>query len=724
VSKIVTRLLLIDNSADDAEAVSNHLRQAGYLLKTQRVDDKSTLDAALRAGTWDAALIKADHPRLKIADTLACSKLHGVSFPLLVVAPNTDAASVHQWMTAGARDVMQRGDWSRLGPALEREIAVHREQCTHKETVVALQQLEERYRVLVENSQEATGYCHDGAYVDANPAYLRLFGYRDLDELKATPVLSLIDKQDHARFKSWLRKPDSHHGMQEYMAASIDGRRCPVEIALSPIRIGGELCVQISVRDISKRRALEDKLQYLHQRDPLTGVFSRHYLLQALGKIPELCGADGSSCMLLGVEIHGLKDLNRAIGHSACDRLLIAVTRQLREHIGPRSLLARAGGGQFALLLPVAPTDDPARVTETLGQTLRALRFKEGGVEIPLDISVRHTALRGQPDDREGLLASVFTVVDAAPRSQAAAPSAAAPTPATLPPSPADSATPVAVRPDNANGNAKPSVDAAIVSRAVTESALEMRFQPIVNLHGEPREFYEVFPVIPLENGEILAASTFMATAVRLGLAGQIDRWLMQQTIDQLVRHKKEKRDIAFFLHLSPMALTDNVLLSAARRHLTATGVDAERLYLQIPCALVRTQSDAARRFAEEAKSMNMNIVIDGVDARLADAAELAGLQAGYFAIDCQTQLGRRDGNIDDTHLRRAVALANDLQGATIARRVEDADAFGVLWTVGVGYIQGDYLSPALTGPDHNFAEEQTLSSDERPPAFTWQAAS
>ena len=50
----------------------------------------------------------------------------------------------------------------------------------------------------------------------------------------------------------------------------------------------GEKCAQLLAEDISKRKTVEDKLQYLNQRDPLTGLYNRGTFLQELNKFVDL----------------------------------------------------------------------------------------------------------------------------------------------------------------------------------------------------------------------------------------------------------------------------------------------------------------------------------------------------------------------------------------------------------------------------------------------------
>lgn len=726
VSKSIIRLLIADDSADEAESMSNALRQAGYMLKTQRIEDITTLTAALSKDAWDACVCKSGLPRLKINDAQQIIDKHQPACALFLVVKKITVDEIRRATTAGVRDVFIQGDWTRLGPAIEREIETGKARHAHIETTKTLRQLENRYRVMIENSQEAVAYCHDGVYVDANPAYLNLVGCATVDDLHTIPVLNLIDKNDHTRFKNWLRKPNSHEGMQEFLALASDGRSFAAEIAMSPLQLGGESCVQIFVRDVSKRKLLETKLQYLHQRDALTGIYNRTYFLQALARVVELAEKDKTETQLVGVEILGLKRINQDLGHTAGDRILMSITRQLREHAGEDQLLARTGGGQFSLLLAGKSENEIKKFIADVRKSIATLRIKDDGNDTAIDISVIHVAIDGSITDREKLLNLISIPTEQIATSvRLNKETVVESTPAIETQQPKNSLT--------HETNTLPGVNTAElrdqpdlsgrISAALQNNSMQLLFQPIVNLHGEPREMFEVLPIIQTDTGEVLGTDAFMAAAINSGQAGKIDRWIMQQCIDHLAKRQKTGQETSLFVSLSGSVLADKMLLQAVRQHIKTARLDAGRLHIQLSAALVKEQNVVARAFIEEARQIGINIVIDGLDSRHIKVEELSGIDIAYIAIDCHSNPASGESLVSDETLRNTVALARKLKATTIARRVENADVFSLLWGAAVDYIQGDYLSPALTSPDHNFTEEQTLSSDIAQPAFNMKAA-
>ena len=199
--------------------------------------------------------------------------------PFIVVTRNIRDADLIKIMRSGAHDVVLKNQSARLAPAVERELRVTEERRQFRQMSQTLNEVENKNRAIIEGSREAICYCQDGMHIDANKTYLEMFGYEDLSELEGVPVMNLVEKSDHVRFKDFLRKAASSNPPppQEFLAAKKDGGHFHAELAVSLIVLNGENCTQFVVIDISKRKAVENRLQYLNQHDPLTGLFNRHH---------------------------------------------------------------------------------------------------------------------------------------------------------------------------------------------------------------------------------------------------------------------------------------------------------------------------------------------------------------------------------------------------------------------------------------------------------------
>jgi len=128
-----------------------------------------------------------------------------------------------------------------------------------------LQENEERYRALVETSPDAIIMTRQGRFLFANAAALLLYGAENFDQLSAYNATELVPPQERAAGLERIGLAESGKPlpMRETRVSRLDGREVPVEVAAGPVRYQGEWAVQGVIRDISRRKQIEEKLAWL-----------------------------------------------------------------------------------------------------------------------------------------------------------------------------------------------------------------------------------------------------------------------------------------------------------------------------------------------------------------------------------------------------------------------------------------------------------------------------
>jgi EAL domain-containing protein (putative c-di-GMP-specific phosphodiesterase class I) len=254
------------------------------------------------------------------------------------------------------------------------------------------------------------------------------------------------------------------------------------------------------------------------------------------------------------------------------------------------------------------------------------------------------------------------------------------------------------------------------VQSALAHNQMQLLFQPIINLHGEPRCYYEAQLMLRTLDGKVITAAEYMPSAEASGLGGKIDRTLMLNVIDTLSKYHLEGRPGMVFVGLSSMAVQDSALLAAIQMHMKATGLDPSNLILQIDETVLADNLQAARGFIEKARAMGIGISVQNFTGTTISQEVLAELNIDFFGVNCGPS------GLEEDVLASAIEIALALERMVLAKEIEDADIFSTLFSRGVHYVQGDYLQPASPGLDYSFEAEQTLASDE-PLAPSWRVA-
>lgn len=129
------------------------------------------------------------------------------------------------------------------------------------------------------------------------------------------------------------------------------------------------------------------EMERVAERDMLTSLYNRRYFLSALHRCIARANGRGAGCVLIYVDVNGLKAINDRLGHAAGDFALIQIAHRLSESLRPGDTLARIGGDEFGLLLDRADTaaayDELERIATAISGEV--CRFRD--TDIPLSVA-------------------------------------------------------------------------------------------------------------------------------------------------------------------------------------------------------------------------------------------------------------------------------------------------------------------------------------------------
>ena len=170
------RLLLVEDTDDDAALVTRALRQAGFTLDVCRVQ---TADEFLAALEPPPRMIISDHslPTFSSWDALATLRAHRLDVPFIVVSGTIDEESAVGLLKAGAHDFVTKQNLARLGPAVHRELQEAQNRAERRQAQADLHFQRDFLRTVID-SNPAVIFAKDwdGTYTLANRATAAVFG--------------------------------------------------------------------------------------------------------------------------------------------------------------------------------------------------------------------------------------------------------------------------------------------------------------------------------------------------------------------------------------------------------------------------------------------------------------------------------------------------------------------------------------------------------------------
>jgi PAS domain S-box/diguanylate cyclase (GGDEF) domain len=223
-----------------------------------------------------------------------------------------------------------------------------------------------------------------GRILDANPAFLEMFGVRSISDFGTLGAPDLfVDPSLRVEQMALL---DRHGSVREFeiTVKRLDGEQRTVLDTCYLIRDPetGDEFVHGIVVDITSRKQLEAQLRDLSTRDPLTGALNRRYL----NELEKRFAADEFvSCGCIFVDIDHFKIYNDARGHHAGDDVLKQMVRFLSRYTRTQDVVLRFGGDEFVVILHGADATE----AKPIADRLRAEAFERAPVPFSVGWAVR-----------------------------------------------------------------------------------------------------------------------------------------------------------------------------------------------------------------------------------------------------------------------------------------------------------------------------------------------
>jgi two-component system cell cycle sensor histidine kinase/response regulator CckA len=187
------RVLMIEDSEDDAALLLRELRRGGYDVVSERVDLPDTLNFALDAKTWDLVVSDFSMPHFSGMDALRLLRATGSELPFIFVSGTMGEETAVAALQDGAQDFLVKTNLKRLVPAVQRALREAEERRQRKLMEQQVQQL---------RKFEAIGKLAGGIAHDFNNVIGAIMGWAEMGCEEATPGTSLHDRFQKIRGQS------------------------------------------------------------------------------------------------------------------------------------------------------------------------------------------------------------------------------------------------------------------------------------------------------------------------------------------------------------------------------------------------------------------------------------------------------------------------------------------------------------------------------------------
>lgn len=265
------RVLLVEDSENDAALLEIALRRGGFNPECDRVETADRLSAALDRQEWDAVIADYVMPNFDGLKALAMVKQRGLDLPFIIVSGHITEDTAVAAMKAGAHDYVMKDNLARLGPAVERELRDAEVRRARRQTEKRLWE-EHAFRQAIENSIPSgiAVVSLDGRQTYVNPAFCKMVGWTEAELIGARPPFVYWPPADVETITSALTdviKGNAPPDGLELCFCRKSGERFDVLILITPLRddfgnISGWLS---SITDITRLKRAEADLRKSHE---------------------------------------------------------------------------------------------------------------------------------------------------------------------------------------------------------------------------------------------------------------------------------------------------------------------------------------------------------------------------------------------------------------------------------------------------------------------------
>ena len=448
-----------------------------------------------------------------------------------------------------------------------------------------------------------------------------------------------------------------------------------------------ESAVQKLRREINERQRVQQRLAYDALHDGLTGLPNRTLLMQRIEfTIEHTKRNPGYMYALLFIDLDRFKIVNDSLGHLVGDRLLVAVSKLLKECLRESDIVARLGGDEFVILLDgIRGPQDATTIGDRIQQKLRSpFNFKGQKIFTTASIGIvfSSTGYKNATDILRDADIAMYRAKN--------------------------------------KGKARYEIfDRAMYHEAIKQVELEnslrlaiqrnefvLHYQPIISLDNSTLVGFEALIRWQHPTRGFISPVEFIPIAEDTGLILDIGEWLLREACQQLQQWQQEfafnpqVASLKMSINLASQQLQEPLFIDKLDEILQETGLDGNSLGLEITESVLIEPGGSVQKTLNQIRNRNIKLSIDDFGTGYSSLSYLRRFPIDNLKID-RSFIEQMNSDVENFEIvRLIITLAKTLGMDAISEGVETTQQLKQLKDLGCELGQGFLFAKPLTPQD------------------------
>jgi diguanylate cyclase (GGDEF)-like protein len=436
-----------------------------------------------------------------------------------------------------------------------------------------------------------------------------------------------------------------------------------------------------------ERKQAEEKLRYLAQYDPLTGLPNRNLLYERLEQAIASGSEESKPVALMVMDVDHFKEINDTMGHQSGDLLLQQVGARLQNALRESHTIARLGGDEFGVFLPGANEQGATLAAHKL---LKALEppFVIGELAMDVRASIGIAAFPQHGGDMNTLMRRADIAMYIAKQSASGY---------------------AIYSPSHDSYNPERLALMTELHRAIENNQLFLAYQPKIDLRTRRIIGVEALARWQHPKHGLIPPDKFIPMAERTGFIKSLTMWGLNAALGQYSSWRQQGLEIPVAVNISARTLHDLTIPDVIAQLFKNHDVPADSLELEITESVIMANPAHALEILTRISGMGVSLFIDDFGTGYSSLSYLKKLPVDAIKIDKSFVIRMTKDQGDAAIVRSTIDLAHHLGLKVVAEGVENSDVWDRLLALGCDTAQGYYMSRPLP------AQEMTRWLGESP---------